>query len=189
MSEENSYPLVELLKKRERKTYEHDISSIVKVPGPLMADFRVPTKVEQDRALAGAHRYVARVLKETPEQVNDPDLLADAKAAFIVAEMVRQAGKAMPHFNDGEHVIELLSADQIRDLVHICNVVRGKESGDPDELTDELIEALVITLSQGADSELPERLMAGKSFGFSVQLNVLLACKLVEERAKQKEAA
>lgn len=189
MSEENSYPLVELLRKRERKTYEHDISSILKVPCPLMADFRVPTKVEQDRALAGAHRYVSKMLKENPEQVNDPDLLQDAKAAFIVAEMVRQSGSKLPHFNDGEHVTELLSADQIRDLVHLCNVVRAKESGDPDELNDELIEALVITLAEGADSELPERLMAGKSFGFSVQLNVLLACKLQEERAKRAEAA
>lgn len=170
---------------RQRKTYEFDVGPYVGL-GETVSKIavRVPTKREQDIALVGAHEYVAQLSAKTPAVKDDPEILLDAKAAFIVAVACRRAEEPekMPAWPSGGWLSENLTSDQISVLLNLVNQVRAKESPTPTQISEEQIEAFIAMAALASGTELPDIALAGLPQVYVVQLFVMTAMKLAEAR-------
>jgi len=176
-----------LVQKRQRRTYEHDVGPYVGL-GETVAKIaiRVPTKREQDLALAGAHEYVARLAEKTPKLADDPEILFDTKAAFIVAASCRRASNPdkMPAWPSGGWLHENLTSDQIAVLLRLVNEVREKKSPVPMRIDDTQVEAFANMIAASDGTNLPDMALAAQSHAFVVQLYILTVNKLNELRKR-----
>ncbi len=172
---------------RERKLYEYDVGHLFGVEA-LVIKVRVPTKREQDLALAGAHGYVSQLADKSPHLKDDQEILFDSKAAFIVATACRDGADPLkfPAWPTGGFVHEQMTADQIGSLLHIVNEVRSKDGPVKTELTDEQVEAFATMCAINGTSSQPETVLTPLPHYYLVQLYILTAMKLAEARRGQK---
>ena len=153
---------------------------------------RIPTQHEQDRALAGAHRYVAEVTGDSPDAKQDPDLLLNAKQAHIAFEFCRElesdgAGTwtptGYPAFPSPTWAAKHLTVEQIAVLVNLANEVRAKHAPSPVELDDATLEAVASVCATHAGGDLPEAVLAGYPREWLTHALVLVSLKLQAARA------
>lgn len=151
---------------------------------------RVATSREQDRALMGAHAYVVAKARDNEAAKRDDDLVLDAKAAHIVAEMVRDPStpEMLPVWPSGEMVKEDLSADQIGVLLRLCNHVRSKFGPVPESIDDSTVEAWALMAATLGGTDTPDLALAALPHTYLVQLFILTAGKLADARARIVEA-
>lgn len=151
---------------------------------------RIPTKYEQDCALAEAHKYVAALAGSSDEIKGDRDIVQDTKAAFIAYEFCREvvadperAGEwkptGNPLFPGPKWLCENVEPERISVLINYANEVRAKLAPSPVEIDDSTIEAYASMLVTTPE---PEFSMVGCSREYTVQLSILLAEKLHRER-------
>lgn len=159
--------------------------------------FRVPTKWEQDCALAEAHKYVAALAGTVDEIKNDRDILQDAKAAHIAYACCREVketepGSAVyaptgnPAFPGPKWMCENVEPERIAVLLNYANEVRAKAAPSPVTIDDDRVEAY---LSMCATAEEPEYSLVGCSREYLVQLLILAAHKLARERRDAADLA
>ena len=179
--------LAEQIRARPRKVHVYDVAPFMCM-GETRARvaIRIPTKKEQDRALVGAHQYMVKRAGATPSVINDPEIMQDAKSAFIVAECCFEADRAdgdvMPLWPTGNEVSEDLSTDEIAVLVNLVNEVRAKLGPTPHEITEEQVEAFARVCSVGAGTTKPDEVLTPLPHYFVVQLAILFAVRLAEAR-------
>jgi hypothetical protein len=196
LSEHTSYDLgdsdelsniAKAVKARPRPIHEHDVGRLLGLGETVnRVAIRVPTKREQDLALIGAHEYVDRLSEKVSSAKNDPEILVDAKAAFIVAEACRRAAdpEKMPTWPGGMWIHENLTSDQIATLLHIVNQVRWRESPTPLAIDDDLLEARIKFAAEAAHTDLPDMALSELSHAVLVQMFIMTASKLHELRAE-----
>jgi len=174
---------------RPREADTIDIGPVLGLDKKTDVVFWVLTKDEQDQALAAAHAYVAKKCEQTPDAAKDADILADAKACFLVAKAMRMPadGGKMPVFVNGEVAVQRLTADRIGALTRLAVLVRSKHAPWPTDLSDDTVEALVTVCAAGAGGDMPERVLAGLSDVMLSHLAVLMAVKI--ESAREEAAA
>jgi len=182
-SQEQESEILKALKALPREQEPFDVGPILGLDGERKVIFRVATKEEQDLALAAAHSYVAKRCEQTPEAAKDPDLLVDAKAAFILSKVLREGDGTMPVFVSGEIVSKHLTPDKIGALLRCANMVRAKHQPWPTDLSDETVEQIV-ALCSAAGGEIPERVLAGCTDVMLAQLVLVLCAKLETARAE-----
>jgi hypothetical protein len=165
--------------------------------------FRRPTKGEQDRALDAAHKYVATVTTSAEARA-DHELLADAKAAAVVHMWCREVAPKL----DGSKVVldeygaeiweptghgafpsvawlaEHLAPEEIAVLINAANFVRARRGPAPVTIDDDAVEAYLEACAKSAETEIPERELAGCSHEYLAQLVVLASVKLRAARAE-----
>lgn len=147
---------------------------------------RVATKAEQDRAIAGAHDYAKQVADKTGAD-RDPDLLEDAKSAFIAFEVCRDPDDAkQPLFLSPRDMLERLSSEQIAILVNLANEVRWKEAGRP-EITSDAVMALSEACAKHAGDDIPEAILARFNREFLTHAFVIQSAELALVKARLAE--
>ncbi len=175
---------------RPRKTYEFDIGPYVGL-GERVGTIavRVPTKREQDLALVGAHEYIAKLADKNDRIKDDPEILLDTKAAFIVATACRRASNPdkMPAWPSGGFIHEHLTADQIAVCLNIVNQVRAKDSPTPTAIDSQIVDALSVRYATMAETDLPDLEVAAMPHSYLVQLYIMTCAKLEESRARVAE--
>jgi len=178
-------PLAKLIKARPRKSHVYDVAPFLCL-GETKAKvaIRLPYKTEQDRALQGAHAYMVKRANATPSVLNDPEILTDAKSAFIVAECCRDPDRPdeMPLWPSGEEVSQDLTTDEIGVLVRMVNEVRAKLGPTPETIDDEKVEAFATMAALGAGSDVPDEVLTPLPHHYVVQLAILFAVKLAKAR-------
>jgi hypothetical protein len=188
-------PFAEAIKARadERVVEVFDVSEFFGPGGRTIPriGFRVPTKWEQDCALAEAHKYVASLAGTVDEIKNDRDILQDAKAAHIAYACCREVretepGSAVyvptgnPAFPGPRWMCENVEPERIAVLLNYANEVRARSAPSPVTIDDGTVEAYV-SLCSTADE--PEYGLVGCSREYLVQLLILASHKLARERA------
>lgn len=111
-----------------RQCKEFDVGKMLGLADGKIA-VRVATKAEQDRAVVGAHDYAKRLAGDNKDAAHDPDILADAKSAFIAHVTCRDAKQPdkLPAFLSPTWMMENLSSEQIATLVDMANDVRLRQ--------------------------------------------------------------
>jgi hypothetical protein len=167
-----------------RRTYDHDLGPMLGLPSGLVK-MRAPTKREQDRAAAGAHEYAVKLADGNAAAASDPDILTDAKCAYIAFEASRDAKEPekLPAFFSPSWMMENLTAPQIAAIVNIVNEVIKAESPGPKTLDDEAFEAIVDMCNGHADDEIPQLALATMNREFLSHVVVVLSAKLAEARS------
>lgn len=179
-------PLQAALEAKTRKLYSFDVSECLGIEGAALR-IRVATKFEQDRALIEAHKYVRSLAANDEKAAADPDILNDAKSAFIAFEVTRDATSDMPAFNSGRDMLRTLTADQIAYILNLANSVRYKESPGPKDIPQEELNALVEMCFEYASEEIPDAVLAGYSREYLTHMVVALSCELKELRAEMQQ--
>lgn len=181
-------PLAEAISKRTRKLYEFEVSEVFKVTGNRVK-VRVVTKAEQDLALVGAHKYAAGKASDMPDAAHDPDLLDDAKSAFVAFAACRDADEPdkFPAFPAPQWMLEHLTTDEVAHLVNLMNEVRVKESPSPMSISDEMIDGIAELCAANVSSEIPESVLASFTREYLTHVVVMLSARNVELRARVVE--
>jgi hypothetical protein len=190
--EQEMSEFAQALASRQRKTYEFDLSGFFGLAGtPLpMVAMRRPMAAEQDRALKGAHAYVDEVAGKIDALKVDPDLLQNAKKAFIAYEFSRDPKRNnYPLLPGPKWALEHLSYDEIGILVDLANEVRAKESSQRADVTDEAVEAYIRIAVEAKDAEIPGAVLVGVPREYLTHLIVMLALKVSEVRQQLAELA
>lgn len=189
MADERKNPLVLALEARlaERPTFEFDATSFMG-PGqkPLgKVRLRVATKAEQDRAVIAAHRYAEEIGKGGTAAISDDDILRDAKTAFILHDVCRQADDPKyPAFLGPKWMMDHLSVDEIGVLLNHYNEVLAKSGPVVSDFSDATVDALASVLAEHAGNNLPDYTLARYTRAQLADLCVLLALKLSTARAE-----
>jgi len=182
-------PIAAAIKARPRVAHAFEVQGYLSLGSEVRrVRIRVPTKREQDLAVAGAHEYVSKL---GDKAATDPDVLLDAKNAFIVATAVRDDAQPdkLPAFPSGGWVVENMTAEQIGALVNLINEVRKHENPGGWIIDDATVEAIASVCAATAESDFPEKALADKSREFLSTVVVLLAIKLAAARALLDEPA
>ncbi len=169
----------------DKKPHEFDISEWFKMPaGSGKVAIVTATKNQQDRAIAGAQEYAKKLANGDERTANDPDILDDAKSAFIAHVVCRDPKQPdkMPLFLSPGVMMETLTSEQIAVLVNLANEVRTKEGPAPKSINDETVEALAIACADHAGDDIPEAILANLGREYLTHLVVLLAIKLRDAR-------
>lgn len=181
-------PLAEAISKRTRTLYEFDVSEVFKVTGNRVK-IRVVTKAEQDMALVGAHKYAAAKAADMPDAARDPDLLDDAKSAFVAFAACRDADEPdkFPAFPAPQWMLENLTTDEVAYLVNLMNEVRTKESPSPMSISDEMIDGIAELCAANVSSEIPEKVLAAFTREYLTHVVVMMSARNAELRARVVE--
>ena len=157
--------------------------------------FRVPTKWEQDCALAEAHKYVASLAGTTEAIKTDRDILQDAKAAHVAYEACREVRETEPGsgvykptgnpaFPGPKWMCENVDPDRVAVLLNFANQVRVKLAPVPVTIDRVTVDAFA---SMCATAPEPEFGLVAHSREYVVQLAILFAQDLAAVR-KEAEA-
>lgn len=173
-------PLGEAIKALPRRFYEYEVQGYFALGHDVRkVAIRVPTKREQDLALLGAAKYVEKLAEGTPALANDPDVVQDAKSAFIVAACCFDPSSPdmMPVWPTGNVVSEDVTPDRIAVLVRFINEVRAKDGPVKIELDSDRVEAIARAAAVGADTDVPDDMLASLPHPYLVQLYIMTAVK------------
>ncbi len=168
------------------------------VPIPKIG-IRIPTKAEQDRAIANAHKYVHEVsLQAHPASdavKNDRDVVSDAKAAAVIFEFCRVREDRTPDKDDPatyaewaafpspRWACEHLTTEQIAVILNLANEYRAKQAPSPIGLDDDTVEDYIaVCITQNN----PEYLLVALNREYLVQLLILVSAKLGAARNEVK---
>jgi hypothetical protein len=187
-AKQESYGLSAAMKSTTRRLYDYDLGPMIGLQTGV-AKFRVPTKREQDRAVAGAYDYAKKLTETNEKAAEDPDIISDAKSAFIVFEASRDASdpEKFPAFYAPSWMMDNMTADQIAVMVNIVNEVRRKESPGPGIVDDEMVEQVATLCADHASDEIPQLALSNMNREVLSHLVVLLSLKLAEARAEVPE--
>ena len=187
-------PLLEALRARPRKMHEFDVAALLGFGGEEVHKvwIRVATKREQDLALVGAHNYVAKLAKDGAAIASDPDVMLDAKNAYILSAVILDA-KGNPVWPAGDIMMSMLSTESIAALLALSNQVRRIESPDPEEMSEAEIDAIVSLCEKSQTHEawkhIPEAALAKVARVKLEQLVFLLSLKLATARRSETPTA
>lgn len=156
---------------------------------------RVPTKWEQDCALAEAHKYVAALAGTVETIKNDRDILQDAKAAFVAYEACREVIEepansgvyvptGNPAFPGPRWMCENVDPDRIAVLLNYANEVRVKHAPVQVTIDRPLVDAFA---SMCATAPEPEFGLVAHSREYIVQLLILVSQDLAAARREADE--
>jgi hypothetical protein len=159
--------LAEALARRERKVWMFDVNAIFGVGATAFTriGMRVATKAEHDRAVLGAHAYVAERAKASQVDgkiaAEDGDILIDAKTAHILFEICRDAADPKyPAFPGPRWIVEHLTPDEMGVLLNLyAEVIRATATIDFD-LSPGRLDALAKGFAALADTDQPNELLA-----------------------------
>lgn len=181
-------PLAAAISARTRTLYEFDVSEVFKITD-CKVKVRVVTKAEQDLALVGAHKYAEERTKAAPQAAKDPDILEDAKAAFIAFAACRDSADPdkFPAFLSPEWMLEHLTTDEVGYLVSLANEVRAKESPSPISISDEMMDGLSELCAQHVSDQIPEAVLAPFSREYLTHAFVMLSARNVDLRRQVVE--
>lgn len=156
---------------------------------------RVPTEWEQQCALAEALKHVHEFAAGVDAIRTDPDVVTNAKNAFIAYAFSREVAETSPGvweptgnpaFPAPRWMREHLDPERIAVLVNLANEVRAKQAPQPVEIDDVTVEAY---LSLCATHPEPEYGMVGCTREYVVQLLILGAVKLAKARGEVERMA
>jgi hypothetical protein len=186
MTKEPLYGLAADIVATQRKTVEHDIGPWIGLTSGKVK-IRVSQKREQDVAVIGAHDYAAKLCESNPEAAKDPDILDDAKCAFIACVAMRDADQPekLPAFPSPGWMMENMTADQIGVLVNLVNEVRVNTGPAPKRLDDDQLDSVVSLCSKHASDEIPQLVLANMSREVLSHVVVMLSLRLA--RLEQDE--
>lgn len=167
-----------------RQCKEFDVGKMLGLADGKIA-VRVATKAEQDRAVVGAHDYAKRLAGDNKDAAHDPDILADAKSAFIAHVTCRDAKQPdkLPAFLSPTWMMENLSSEQIAVLVNLANEVRIHQPAVARDIADSTVEAIADLCEEHAGDDIPEAVLANMDREYLTHLVVLLSVKLKQARA------
>jgi hypothetical protein len=178
--EEKLSPFARAIKDRfdARECVEFDVTDFFGVadkPMPKLA-IRIPSKGEQDVALARAHEYAAKKACGIKGADVDPDLLRDAKLAAIAFEFARDASDPKyPAFPGMTWLCDHVEPDRIAILVNLANEVRLRKSASPSTLTDAMVQVLAEQCAVLQDGDYAESILAPYPHELLAEAFVMLA--------------
>lgn len=184
-AEERESEIVKAMRALPRRSYDFDIGNILGLPTPVEATFWAVTKEEQDLAYSGALAYTKKKLDgATDEAAMASEVFQDAKAAFILAKIIREKNDPKyPVYVNGEVISGLLTPDRIAHLMRFALLARANDNPGHSSIEDDRIEAMAAVCAGTADTDIPERALAGQSWEWLAQAVVLLSLKLEGARA------
>jgi len=190
--EERKSELARAIEARERPTMVFDVSGFMGLGGNSIRQIaiRIPTKLEQDRALAGAHKYVQELAGDIEQVKSDEEILQDTKGAFIAFEFCRDVTNPnYPAFPGPKWMCQHLETERIGVLINLANEARAKLGPAPETIDDERIDQIIEACTKTAGSSIPETMMATFPREVLTQLVVLLSLKVSELRLLVEAAA
>lgn len=154
---ESKSALVEAIEKRERPTWTFDAADFLGkgFPRGLKYRMRVARVWEQENSLSMARRYVAERIKESDLTKLDPDILSNAKIAYLMHAVCLNAENDGPAFPSGKWLLEKLTVDELAVMLnHYHEILRLSGYVDLD-LTDERLDGLQALLAKHSGSDAP----------------------------------
>lgn len=159
--------LAKALAERKPRYHEFDAGSLVTIGDKPVGKVKVrlATKAEQDAALVAAHKYVKRITAEAPAAAEDSDILDDAKNAYILATVMRDAESpdAFPAVPHGEFLMQKTTTHEIAAMLNAYTEVVRREQHTLTDVTDAGIEQMALAIveleDEGRDPQ--EALMRG----------------------------
>lgn len=188
MAEDRKSALVAALDARERKVHRFDVSGFFGLGDKEIPEigFRVPTKHEEDGAVAGAHAYAKKRAGEDESARHDPDILTDAKIVEVLfratLEPSDQPGAVLyPAFSGGpDWMRKKLTSDQLACLFNLLSEVKRAESPTATALDTESILSIAKACWSSRNTDIPEVALAHCSREWLTQAFVLLAMRLAD---------
>lgn len=122
---------------------------------------RVATKAEEARALSAANAYLRKLFEGV--DIPEGSLAQDVRTCFLLHELVRdgeseEAARDHTAFRSAEHMLGLLTSDELSKLLGIVNGVQARETPWPETFDDASFGALMGAVAASDDEAAAELL-------------------------------
>lgn len=181
--------LEQAIANRERKCFEFEVLDYIggtkKPLGKIR--IRIATVAEQDDAIYQAHNYVQKVAKES-NATYDPDLLENAKTAFILQKVCLRPNDNIPIFAQGAAwMLKNMSTDELAKILEYYNTVLREFSPFDLDLSYEKVMAIAEACAATAHTDAPNIILSKFTSDQKAELIIRISQKYAESQNKVKE--